>query len=171
LKDSFNGSRHFNTQATLFLTFLFPFYIYNMAFLLVFPFFFFMWDVFVWIQVNKVELRGCNIKYCGQNKGFGVFSSNDVSDGNQNLFINLYIHICALYGLVVDWKRWLFVWINSFLFPSKVSLKLSNFGFLYWSGTLNSSVCRSERIGSFLFIFCRGGWGLIAIGLYKNVNW
>lgn len=71
--------------------------------------FFFMWDVFVWIQVNKVELRGCNIKYCGQNKGFGVFSSNDVSDGNQNLFINLYIHICALYVLVVDWKRWLFL--------------------------------------------------------------
>lgn len=102
LKDSFNGSRHFNTQATLFLTFLFPVYIYNMAF-------FFMWDVFVWIQVNKVELRGCNIKYCGQNKGFGVFSSNDVSDGNQNLFINLYIHICALYVLVVDWKRWLFL--------------------------------------------------------------
>ncbi|KAJ6972235.1 hypothetical protein NC653_032725 [Populus alba x Populus x berolinensis] len=34
-----------------------------------------------WLQVNKVELRGCNIKYCGQNKGFGVFSSNDVSDG------------------------------------------------------------------------------------------
>ncbi|KAJ6328536.1 hypothetical protein OIU77_010260 [Salix suchowensis] len=34
-----------------------------------------------WLQVNKAELRGCNIKYCDQNKGFGVFSSNDVSDG------------------------------------------------------------------------------------------
>ncbi|KAF9668895.1 hypothetical protein SADUNF_Sadunf14G0051100 [Salix dunnii] len=34
-----------------------------------------------WLQVNKVELRGCNIKYCDQNKGFGVFSSNAVSDG------------------------------------------------------------------------------------------
>ncbi|CAK7347990.1 unnamed protein product [Dovyalis caffra] len=34
-----------------------------------------------WLEVNKVELRGCNVKYCGKSKGFGVFSYNDVSDG------------------------------------------------------------------------------------------
>ncbi|KAI9181828.1 hypothetical protein LWI28_019047 [Acer negundo] len=34
-----------------------------------------------WLQVNNVELRGCKIKYCGENKGFGIFSSNQVSDG------------------------------------------------------------------------------------------
>ncbi|KAL5792505.1 hypothetical protein ACOSP7_001099 [Xanthoceras sorbifolium] len=34
-----------------------------------------------WLQVNNVELRGCKIKYCGENKGFGIFSSNHVSDG------------------------------------------------------------------------------------------
>ncbi|CAK9145777.1 unnamed protein product [Ilex paraguariensis] len=34
-----------------------------------------------WLQLNRVELRGCNIKYCDSNKGFGLFSSNDVSDG------------------------------------------------------------------------------------------
>ncbi|KAJ4841774.1 hypothetical protein Tsubulata_046838 [Turnera subulata] len=32
-----------------------------------------------WLLVNKVELRGCNFKYCGQNKGFGVFSSSSSS--------------------------------------------------------------------------------------------
>ncbi|GAB4844420.1 hypothetical protein Ancab_037784 [Ancistrocladus abbreviatus] len=34
-----------------------------------------------WLQVNQVELRGCKIKYCGVNKGFGLFSANDASDG------------------------------------------------------------------------------------------
>uniref|UniRef100_A0A2P2KFN4 Uncharacterized protein LOC105643059 isoform X1 n=1 Tax=Rhizophora mucronata TaxID=61149 RepID=A0A2P2KFN4_RHIMU len=35
-----------------------------------------------WLRVNKVELRGCKMKYCDQNKGFGLFSSDDdVSDG------------------------------------------------------------------------------------------
>ncbi|KAK2650443.1 hypothetical protein Ddye_017932 [Dipteronia dyeriana] len=34
-----------------------------------------------WLQVNNVELRGCKIKYCGENKGFGIFSSDQVSDG------------------------------------------------------------------------------------------
>lgn len=33
-----------------------------------------------WLQLNRVELRGCNIKYCDSNKGFGIFSSSDVSD-------------------------------------------------------------------------------------------
>ncbi|KAJ0052241.1 hypothetical protein Pint_00300 [Pistacia integerrima] len=31
--------------------------------------------------VNKVELRGCKIKYSDENKGFGIFSSSEVSDG------------------------------------------------------------------------------------------
>ncbi|WCJ26812.1 SET domain-containing protein [Euphorbia peplus] len=35
----------------------------------------------LWLQANKVELRGCNIKFCGPNKGFGIFSSNDTPDG------------------------------------------------------------------------------------------
>ncbi|XP_010278513.1 PREDICTED: uncharacterized protein LOC104612687 isoform X2 [Nelumbo nucifera] len=30
-----------------------------------------------WLQVNRVELRGCKIKYCGPNKGFGIFSSKN----------------------------------------------------------------------------------------------
>ncbi|XP_059634085.1 uncharacterized protein LOC132276605 isoform X2 [Cornus florida] len=34
-----------------------------------------------WLQLNGVELRGCKIKYCDSNKGFGIFSSDDVSDG------------------------------------------------------------------------------------------
>nr|XP_048321775.1 uncharacterized protein LOC107432673 isoform X6 [Ziziphus jujuba var. spinosa] len=33
-----------------------------------------------WLEVNGVVLRGCNIKYCDLNKGFGIFSANDVSD-------------------------------------------------------------------------------------------
>ncbi|ESR58418.1 SET domain-containing protein [Citrus sinensis] len=34
-----------------------------------------------WLQVNKVELRGCKIKYSDESKGFGIFSSNEFSDG------------------------------------------------------------------------------------------
>lgn len=34
-----------------------------------------------WLQVNGVELRGCNIKYCDSSKGFGLFSTNNVPDG------------------------------------------------------------------------------------------
>ncbi|KAK9274080.1 hypothetical protein L1049_018894 [Liquidambar formosana] len=34
-----------------------------------------------WLQLNRVELRGCKIKYCDSNKGFGIFASNDVSEG------------------------------------------------------------------------------------------
>ncbi|XP_074273062.1 uncharacterized protein LOC141596719 [Silene latifolia] len=34
-----------------------------------------------WLQVNGVELRGCNIKYCDSSKGFGIFSDTHVSDG------------------------------------------------------------------------------------------
>ncbi|PON79352.1 hypothetical protein PanWU01x14_010870 [Parasponia andersonii] len=34
----------------------------------------------VLIQVNGVELRGCKIKRCDSNKGFGIFLANDVSD-------------------------------------------------------------------------------------------
>ncbi|KAL7238763.1 hypothetical protein ACSBR2_004794 [Camellia fascicularis] len=33
-----------------------------------------------WLQLNEVELRGCKIKYCDSNKGFGLFLSDDVSD-------------------------------------------------------------------------------------------
>ncbi|KAL2892306.1 [Fructose-bisphosphate aldolase]-lysine N-methyltransferase chloroplastic [Bienertia sinuspersici] len=34
-----------------------------------------------WLQVNGVELRGCKIKYCDTNKGFGLFSTTNASDG------------------------------------------------------------------------------------------
>ncbi|KAK4379343.1 hypothetical protein RND71_001205 [Anisodus tanguticus] len=34
-----------------------------------------------WLQLNRVELRGCNIKYSDSIKGFGIFSSNHSSDG------------------------------------------------------------------------------------------
>ncbi|XP_058008337.1 uncharacterized protein LOC110637071 isoform X2 [Hevea brasiliensis] len=33
-----------------------------------------------WLDANKVELRGCSIKNCDPNKGFGIFPSNNVSD-------------------------------------------------------------------------------------------
>uniref|UniRef100_A0A803KZ26 SET domain-containing protein n=1 Tax=Chenopodium quinoa TaxID=63459 RepID=A0A803KZ26_CHEQI len=35
----------------------------------------------LWLQVNGVEFRGCNIKYCDSSKGFGLFSTTNVSDG------------------------------------------------------------------------------------------
>ncbi|XP_044493771.1 actin-histidine N-methyltransferase isoform X2 [Mangifera indica] len=35
----------------------------------------------LWLQANKVELRGCKIKYSDENKGFGIFSSDEASDG------------------------------------------------------------------------------------------
>ncbi|KAB1214460.1 Ribulose-1,5 bisphosphate carboxylase/oxygenase large subunit N-methyltransferase, chloroplastic [Morella rubra] len=34
-----------------------------------------------WLQVNRVELRGTKIKYCDTNKGFGIFSADETSDG------------------------------------------------------------------------------------------
>ncbi|XP_075094368.1 uncharacterized protein LOC107795691 isoform X5 [Nicotiana tabacum] len=34
-----------------------------------------------WLEVNRAELRGCRIKYSHSSKGFGVFSSNHISDG------------------------------------------------------------------------------------------
>lgn len=33
-----------------------------------------------WLEANKVELRGCSIKYCGPNKGFGIFPANNIVD-------------------------------------------------------------------------------------------
>ncbi|XP_054783879.1 uncharacterized protein LOC129290853 isoform X2 [Prosopis cineraria] len=34
-----------------------------------------------WLQANGVQLQGCDIKYCDSRKGFGIFSTKDVSDG------------------------------------------------------------------------------------------
>ncbi|KAK4411345.1 hypothetical protein Sango_0207500 [Sesamum angolense] len=34
-----------------------------------------------WLKVNGAELRGCKLKYCNSNKGFGIFATNDVPDG------------------------------------------------------------------------------------------
>ncbi|XP_052171256.1 protein-lysine N-methyltransferase EFM1 isoform X2 [Diospyros lotus] len=34
-----------------------------------------------WLKFNGIELRGCNIKLCDSDKGFGLFASDDVSDG------------------------------------------------------------------------------------------
>ncbi|MCD9645119.1 hypothetical protein HAX54_033822 [Datura stramonium] len=34
-----------------------------------------------WLELNRVELRGCRIKYSDSSKGFGIFSSNHASDG------------------------------------------------------------------------------------------
>lgn len=34
-----------------------------------------------WLQVNGVDLRGCKIKYSDASKGFGLYSSNNASDG------------------------------------------------------------------------------------------
>ncbi|KAK4266745.1 hypothetical protein QN277_023626 [Acacia crassicarpa] len=35
----------------------------------------------LWLQANGVQLRGCSIKYCDSRKGFGIFATQDVSDG------------------------------------------------------------------------------------------
>ncbi|PIA49687.1 hypothetical protein AQUCO_01300446v1 [Aquilegia coerulea] len=42
-----------------------------------------------WLQANKVELRGCKIKYCGINKGFGLFydTNTDVNKSNGILVV------------------------------------------------------------------------------------
>ncbi|GMH21694.1 hypothetical protein Nepgr_023536 [Nepenthes gracilis] len=34
-----------------------------------------------WLQFNRVELRGCEIRYCDSSKGFGLFSASHASDG------------------------------------------------------------------------------------------
>ncbi|GAA0179550.1 methyltransferase [Lithospermum erythrorhizon] len=34
-----------------------------------------------WLQINEVELRGCNIKYSDSIKGFGIFSSENAPNG------------------------------------------------------------------------------------------
>lgn len=52
-------------------------YIYIFSFANYFCF----WEFWIWIQLNRVELRGCEIKYCDSNKGFGIFYANDASDG------------------------------------------------------------------------------------------
>ncbi|ONK80403.1 uncharacterized protein A4U43_C01F17290 [Asparagus officinalis] len=33
-----------------------------------------------WLQANGGDLRGCSIKYCGPNKGFGIFSNEKTPD-------------------------------------------------------------------------------------------
>ena len=43
--------------------------------------YFFVFGNFEFFQLNRVELRGCEIKYCDSNKGFGIFYANDASDG------------------------------------------------------------------------------------------
>ncbi|CAN1814962.1 Ribulose-1,5 bisphosphate carboxylase/oxygenase large subunit N-methyltransferase, chloroplastic [Linum perenne] len=49
-----------------------------------------------WLQVNKVELRSCEIKYSGRNKGFGLFSSVDVSDDGVLLVVPLDLAITPM---------------------------------------------------------------------------
>ncbi|RWW21101.1 hypothetical protein GW17_00014758 [Ensete ventricosum] len=37
-----------------------------------------------WLQANGAELRGCSIRYCGPDKGFGVFTTTgNNGDGNH----------------------------------------------------------------------------------------
>ncbi|MCL7021832.1 hypothetical protein MKW94_029713, partial [Papaver nudicaule] len=41
-----------------------------------------------WLEANKAELRGCKIKHCGPNKGFGLFSSSQQqSDQNSRILL------------------------------------------------------------------------------------
>ncbi|KAK4418708.1 Serine/threonine-protein kinase dst1 [Sesamum alatum] len=40
-----------------------------------------------WLKVNGAELRGCKLKYCNSNKGFGIFSTNDVPDDSGILLV------------------------------------------------------------------------------------
>ncbi|KAL8500146.1 hypothetical protein ACS0TY_019947 [Phlomoides rotata] len=40
-----------------------------------------------WLQVNGAELRGCEIKYCNESKGFGIYSSNDVPHDSGILLV------------------------------------------------------------------------------------
>ncbi|XP_049931911.1 uncharacterized protein LOC116248146 isoform X2 [Nymphaea colorata] len=34
-----------------------------------------------WLQINGVQLRGCEIRSCGQQKGYGLFASDDKCEG------------------------------------------------------------------------------------------
>ncbi|KAI3902171.1 hypothetical protein MKW92_011330 [Papaver armeniacum] len=49
-----------------------------------------------WLQANKAELRGCKIKYCGPNKGFGLFSSSQNSTGPILLVVPLDLSITPM---------------------------------------------------------------------------
>ncbi|XP_026411595.1 uncharacterized protein LOC113306889 [Papaver somniferum] len=49
-----------------------------------------------WLQANKVELRGCKIKYCGPNKGFGLFSSSQNSASPILLVVPLDLSITPM---------------------------------------------------------------------------
>ncbi|KAL0379601.1 UNVERIFIED_CONTAM: hypothetical protein Sangu_0024400 [Sesamum angustifolium] len=40
-----------------------------------------------WLKVNGAELRGCKLKYCNSNKGFGIFATNDVPDDSGILLV------------------------------------------------------------------------------------
>ncbi|XP_024018961.1 uncharacterized protein LOC21407386 isoform X2 [Morus notabilis] len=49
-----------------------------------------------WLQVNGVQLRGCKIKLCDSNKGFGIFFVNDVSSDGVLLVVPLNLAITPM---------------------------------------------------------------------------
>ncbi|XVE73943.1 hypothetical protein DITRI_Ditri11bG0159100 [Diplodiscus trichospermus] len=54
-------------------------------------------EVFLqWLQVNGAQFRGCKIKYCDSNKGFGVYSSNDSPKDGVLLVVPLNLAITPM---------------------------------------------------------------------------
>ncbi|KAI5647308.1 hypothetical protein M9H77_33313 [Catharanthus roseus] len=49
-----------------------------------------------WLEVNGVKLRGCEIKYCDSNKGFGIYTRNDVPDDGVLLVVPMDLAITPM---------------------------------------------------------------------------
>ncbi|GAB2224185.1 hypothetical protein Droror1_Dr00004935 [Drosera rotundifolia] len=54
-------------------------------------------DLFLqWLQLNRVQLRGCEIKYCDSSKGFGLFTANGATDDGVLLVVPLDLAITPM---------------------------------------------------------------------------
>ncbi|CAM8899610.1 unnamed protein product [Rhodiola kirilowii] len=49
-----------------------------------------------WLQVNKVELRCCSIKYCDSDKGFSIYTSADAPEDGVLLVVPLDLAITPM---------------------------------------------------------------------------
>ncbi|CAM8901885.1 unnamed protein product [Rhodiola kirilowii] len=49
-----------------------------------------------WLQVNKVELRCCSIKYCDSDKGFGIYTAADAPEDGVLLVVPLDLAITPM---------------------------------------------------------------------------
>ncbi|TYI73962.1 hypothetical protein E1A91_D07G165700v1 [Gossypium mustelinum] len=49
-----------------------------------------------WLQVNRAQFRGCNIKYCDSTKGFGIYSTNGSPEDGVLLVVPLDLAITPM---------------------------------------------------------------------------